>query len=149
MIEPRYTAHVCPILSRPFQFMKSAYGGTRAHAEFGDGGPSVFDTLPRFEVVLEPGDLLYNAPWWWHEVDNLDDFTVGCAVRHMPPPWRRSPSWSNHFLYTLTSVYPGGRALMYAHHAYQVLTGGRGPTTRELLQERQLAALRRGLGRAR
>ena len=33
--------------------------------------------LPRLEVILEPGDVLFNAPWWWHTVENLDDLTVG------------------------------------------------------------------------
>lgn len=35
--------------------------------------------LPTWEVVLEPGDLLYVPPFWWHCVENLTD-TTGVAL---------------------------------------------------------------------
>lgn len=35
----------------------------------------------RWEVVLEPGDLLFNPPFMWHQVENLDDATIGMATR--------------------------------------------------------------------
>ena len=33
-----------------------------------------------WHVVLEPGDILYNPPFFWHEVHNLD-ITVGFGYR--------------------------------------------------------------------
>lgn len=41
-----------------------------------------FKHIPVYRVVLEEGDLLFNPPWWWHRVQNLTPFTVGCATRY-------------------------------------------------------------------
>jgi len=37
------------------------------------------------EVVLEPGDALFNPAWTWHTVENLTDETVAVASRWVPP----------------------------------------------------------------
>ncbi len=126
LIAPEHSALLHPVTARPFQYVRSACGGFY-RSEARAMHDNIFTRLPHYEVILEPGDLLYNAPWWWHEVDNLDDFTVGCAVRHFPAPFRRSPSWSNHRLFTLASTYPASRALMFGHFLMQQLTGGRQP----------------------
>ncbi|WP_179213293.1 cupin-like domain-containing protein [Ekhidna lutea] len=44
-----------------------------------------FNNIPVYKVTLEPGDLLYNPPWWWHDVRNLSSLTVGCATRWVEP----------------------------------------------------------------
>jgi hypothetical protein len=33
-----------------------------------------------FQTILEPGDVLYNPPFWWHQVENLTA-TIGVGVR--------------------------------------------------------------------
>jgi hypothetical protein len=126
MIDPIYTAYIHPIPAQPFQYVRSACGGYRRCAEQGQHD-NIFVRLPHFEAVLEPGDLLYNTPWFWHEVENLSDFTVGCAIRHFPPPFRASPSWSNHPLFTLASLYPRTRALMFGHYLRHRVTGNDEP----------------------
>lgn len=40
-----------------------------------------FKHIPVYKVILEPGDILYNPPWWWHDVRNVTSFTMGCASR--------------------------------------------------------------------
>ena len=47
-----------------------------------DKTPSVFKYLPRYEVVMEPGDVLYNSPWWWHRIRNYDGLSIGMAIRN-------------------------------------------------------------------
>jgi hypothetical protein len=37
--------------------------------------------LRRLELVLEPGQLLYIPPYWWHEVESLDN-SISLAVRY-------------------------------------------------------------------
>lgn len=125
-IAPEHSALLHPVTARPFQYVRSACGGFY-RSEQNNAATNIFTRLPHYEVILEPGDLLYNAPWWWHEVDNLDDFTVGCAVRHFPTPFRRSPSWANHRLFTLASTYPTSRALMFGHFFLQQLSGTKQP----------------------
>ncbi len=33
------------------------------------------------EVVLEPGDVLFVPAWWWHDVENLGEASIGMATR--------------------------------------------------------------------
>lgn len=148
VVDPRWTAWLHPVNGRPFQYCNSAFGGYRAghYLALGEDNPILH--VPHAEVVLEPGDLLYNAPWWWHEVENLDDFTVGCAVRHVPRPFRPSPSWSNHRLFSLTSTYPAMRALTYAHFLHARVTGSTRPV-RDTINAMLVKMLYRSLERHR
>lgn len=41
----------------------------------------LFKYVPRFSIVLEPGDLMFNPPWWWHCIKNVSEVTVGVATR--------------------------------------------------------------------
>ena len=44
--------------------------------------PEIFNHLPRYEVLLEPGDIIWNPPWWWHRVHNVSDkLNIGMAIR--------------------------------------------------------------------
>ena len=53
-----------------------------------DQGVAWFDRLERYTVILEPGDLLLNPPWWWHCVENVgdpDELVIGCPTRFDSP----------------------------------------------------------------
>jgi hypothetical protein len=41
---------------------------------------------PRYETVLEPGDVLFNPAWWWHRIMNESSPTIGCATRWLILP---------------------------------------------------------------
>lgn len=41
--------------------------------------------IPRYEYILEPGDMLFNAGWWWHAVKNVSDYTIAVANRTSMP----------------------------------------------------------------
>ena len=41
----------------------------------------MFRYCPRYTVVLEPGDVLLNPPWWWHAIENLTPSSVGVSSR--------------------------------------------------------------------
>lgn len=45
--------------------------------------PQILEYLPRYEILLEPGDILWNAPWWWHRIRNMNDgLNIGLAIRN-------------------------------------------------------------------
>jgi Cupin-like domain len=71
LIEPKYSLFLHPIL---------AYNIPGCISET---LPSVTETLPRQEVILNPGDVLFNPPWMWHQVENMPGFTIGCATREL------------------------------------------------------------------
>ena len=116
LFDPKLSAWLHPIAARPFQYAFSSFGGKRVGAMEGLTTPDIFGSLPRHEITLEPGDLLYNAPWWWHEVENLDALNVGCAIRHLPPPFQSHPTWANNRLWTALSLYPMGVAVTLANY---------------------------------
>ena len=123
LINPEHTAALHPVPAHPFQSGFSAHGSVRLGRGEGSSLNAIYERFPRYEVVLEPGDLLLNTSWWWHEVENLDPVTIGCAVRHAPPPFEKPACWDNHPFFTAISTYPIFRALVYAHYARQKLTG--------------------------
>lgn len=123
-VDPIHTPRLMPIPGGSFYFTLSGHGGFRRRRELGLP-PGLLAHIPRFETVLEPGDVLYNAPWWWHEVENLDPGTIGCAVRRMPPHGTISPSFRNLPAFTLASMYPARRVLAALVEAVGWLAGGR------------------------
>lgn len=114
LVEPAYSLEVYPILARPALYAVSHYGGWREVAP-----DHALYRIPRYEVTLEPGDVLYNAPWWWHEVTNDGPLCIGCAFRHMPRPFRPSPSWGTQPQLTALSTYSIGRTLSFLHWSLQ------------------------------
>ena len=44
--------------------------------------PEILEYIPRYDITLQPGDILWNAPWWWHRIENSDGFNVGLAIRN-------------------------------------------------------------------
>ena len=44
--------------------------------------PKMLTHIPRYEITLEAGDILWNPPWWWHRIYNIDEgLTIGSAIR--------------------------------------------------------------------
>jgi lysine-specific demethylase 8 len=41
----------------------------------------LYKYCPRYSVVLKPGDVLFNPPWWWHYIDNLTPTSIAVATR--------------------------------------------------------------------
>ena len=49
--------------------------------------PEIFQRLPRYEVMMEEGDVLWNAPWWWHRITNDSGLSIGMAIRNNKVTW--------------------------------------------------------------
>jgi hypothetical protein len=57
----------------------------------------MFEYIDRYEVELEPGDILYNPPFYWHHVTNLTD-TVSIGLRWYDFKYATIASIMQHFL---------------------------------------------------
>jgi hypothetical protein len=75
LIDPKYTRYLKPLLSRTGLFAVSRLD--ICNAKPGDYPLNI----PRFEVILEEGDLLFNPPFYWHAITNQTDYTIACANR--------------------------------------------------------------------
>jgi len=73
LIHPKYSKYLKSTPSKLFEFCISGYDIENPTDEL--------KKIPKYEVILESGDVLYNAPWWWHYVKNESNYTIGCAVR--------------------------------------------------------------------
>jgi hypothetical protein len=45
----------------------------------------LFEYCPRQEVTLEPGDVLFNPTWNWHNVENLSEESIAVSSRWLQP----------------------------------------------------------------
>lgn len=139
LVDPALSPYLLPLPSRPFNHCLSIFGSFHA------GDPRApIHRMPRLTVTLDPGDLLYNPPWWWHEVTNEGE-TIGCALRHVPRPFDRSPTLANHPLYSMMSIYPKLWALSAMDYARHRVRGRAG--MREALNARLARDLNKARGR--
>jgi hypothetical protein len=61
--------------------------------------------LERYSVILEPGDIFFDAPWFWHGVENVgsdNELVIGVASRYMTPLF--SSSFKNNWLLTSLGI---------------------------------------------
>ena len=93
LIDPKYTPYLSSTPAHDFSFVISG--------EDAENPSELLQKIPRYEIVLEPGDVLFNPPWWWHAVHN-EDFTIACAVRDHTC---YSQSWYNNSTFMMNSSY--------------------------------------------
>ena len=61
-----------------------------------------FLKIPRNEVILKSGDLLFNPTWYWHAVKNKTDYTIGVANRYDLTIF---PSITNNYFFTFLQLF--------------------------------------------
>ena len=75
-INPRYLHYFSPV---------SSEGSAREWP--------LFECVPKYVTELEPGDVLYNPSWWWHEVVNIGE-SIAAALRVGATPHNAPKMWS-------------------------------------------------------
>ncbi len=99
LISPHHTAIVDPDpirnIYRGAPFRKNNYPFNPFDPDY-EKPYELFKYVDRYDFVLKPGDILWNPPFWWHSVVNLND-SIGVGYRWVP----RAYSFKQQFLYTL------------------------------------------------
>jgi hypothetical protein len=49
--------------------------------EYNEAAFPLFKYCPVYQAELQPGDVLFNPPWWWHSIKNTSETTVAVASR--------------------------------------------------------------------
>lgn len=80
LVHPDYLWLMYPMLEEYFiscgSFIKNDYSQT-----YLDEYAPLHKYCPRYEAILEPGDILFNPSWVWHKIENLDEETIGVGTR--------------------------------------------------------------------
>ncbi len=84
LIDPRYSAFLKGRVARSGIHAQSLFDGPDVPL---DTVPDIIKRLPRYEVWLEEGDVLWNAPWWWHRIVNDSGLSIGMAIRNNKVTW--------------------------------------------------------------
>ena len=79
-VHPDYLWLMYPVIDRCFlfcvSFLKREY-----NQNYLDKYAPLQKYCPKFEAILEPGDILLNPTWQWHAIDNLTDESIAVATR--------------------------------------------------------------------
>jgi len=79
LVSPEYSFQIGAVghpTAITFEGCATGKGGT-----WRDDHPLFKDYCPRFKAVVNKGDVLLNPPWWWHEIKNTSDFSIGISSR--------------------------------------------------------------------
>jgi hypothetical protein len=82
-----------PAIRKDFIYSGSPVDVRMSPEEQVQEGYPLYNLIPKYEVVLEPGDVLYSPQWWWHTVDNLS-LTVGVAMRFRTGAFAENPIYA-------------------------------------------------------
>lgn len=79
-VHPDYLWLMYPALNRFFLFCAS-FVRQEYTPEYLEQYAPLQRYCPRYQAVLEPGDILLNPPWQWHAINNITDRSIGVATR--------------------------------------------------------------------
>jgi hypothetical protein len=88
-VHPDYLWLMYPMLDRFFLFCASFLKRDYNQAYLEQYAP-LQKYCPKYEAVLEPGDILLNPPWQWHAIDNLTDETIAVSTRWFSAKQKRA-----------------------------------------------------------
>src|SRR5690606_16551383 len=79
-VHPKYSAAMYSSI-----FNKGIFVGSlvkhNAPVGFLEKNQPLYNRIPKLRIVLQPGDMLINPPWWWHAINNLPPASIAIASR--------------------------------------------------------------------
>jgi len=86
-VHPEHTMMIYPIYTHDVFYTGSMMEYPEPEQEIMDMDFPLWKYCPRYEAILEPGDVLLNPSWYWHRIQNVSQVTIGCATRWkiLPP----------------------------------------------------------------
>ena len=75
MVAPEQSYLLCPFLFRGYATVKTCVQDFEP-----DLKNEWFKRIPRMETILEPGDIVYNPPWYWHDAISVRSNTRQASV---------------------------------------------------------------------
>ena len=101
LFSPEYRAVIDPLLERS----SLSFTTNLEVREPREAQDSISKHIDRFETTLEPGDVLFNPAYMWHDVYNLDD-SIGISVRWLSLGVHWRAAWIPQLLNTFATNPP-------------------------------------------
>lgn len=93
-IDTAYTVAMSPVIKRSQQYQGSLIDAREPFEDCVARGFKLYPYVPKFDVTLEPGDLLFNPQYCWHSVRTAGDQpTIGIGIRTVAEQTLRSPAY--------------------------------------------------------
>jgi hypothetical protein len=92
-VNPRHSPFMYPTIRKDFFYSGSPVDVRLDPEEQLREGYGLYNLVPKYEVVLEPGDVLYSPQWWWHTIDNLS-LSIGVAMRFRTGAFAENPIYA-------------------------------------------------------
>lgn len=92
-VNARHTPFMYPAIRKDFFYSSSPVDDRLERDELSAEGYGLYNAVPKYEVVLDPGDVLLSPQWWWHAVDNLG-LSIGVALRFPTGLFAGNPIYS-------------------------------------------------------
>jgi hypothetical protein len=93
LVSPRHTPFMYPAIRKDFIYAGSPVDDHLGREDLRAAGYDLYNLIPKYEVVLDPGDVLLSPQWWWHTVDNLGA-SIGVALRFRTRSFVGNPVYS-------------------------------------------------------
>lgn len=104
LYEPRNRAIIDPLLER-----SSLSFTTNLDVRTSPPSDEIATHMTRWEATLEPGDVLFNPAYMWHDVENLSQ-SIGLSARFLSPGIMLRASWVQQLLNLFGTNPPVWRA---------------------------------------
>lgn len=79
-VHPKYALAMGTTIMNKGYFVGS-FVKHRSPQAFIEQNTPLYNRVPKLSIVLEPGDVLFNPPWWWHAIDNQTEASIAVASR--------------------------------------------------------------------
>ncbi|MEO0803316.1 MAG: cupin-like domain-containing protein [Cyanobacteria bacterium J06642_2] len=83
-VNPKHSAWMYPVVNVSGVYGSSAVDFRKSQEEHRQACP-LYEQIPVYKTILNPGDVLVNPPWWWHAIRNVTPSSIGCATRWLVP----------------------------------------------------------------
>ncbi|PCJ56819.1 MAG: hypothetical protein COA79_17855 [Planctomycetota bacterium] len=126
-VNPKHTIWMQPFRRNDMISAGSSADSRLNAAQNDENGHDLFKYIPKYEIDLEPGDVLFSPQWWWHEVDNHSP-AIGVACRFLTNIFANNPAFTLTSFFDLNSIKLNIQLMSKGHGSDAILSKSLFPT---------------------
>lgn len=115
MVDPYHSLFINMIPRKDTFYFQSPVDWNDSIEENQAKGFELYNCIPKYTGIIQPGDAILVPQWWWHAVDNLSD-SIGVSVHSI------NDFYKGHYIFPILTLF----SLTIWHNIYDILTNGSG-----------------------